>query len=101
MMTVPDMPASGLREANENIPNGKMEQRRYEYRANVNHAVGVLKDQLIGVLITDDILTRKYLYRELVSDIRRRVVPVRPNREVRGKGYLRKPHFHHNHESNC
>jgi hypothetical protein len=31
----------------------------------MNHAVGVLKDRLIGILITDDRLARKYLYREL------------------------------------
>jgi hypothetical protein len=49
---------------------GKNKKRRYEYRANVNHAVGVLKDRLIGILIMDDSLTRKYLYRELVSEIR-------------------------------
>jgi hypothetical protein len=101
MMTVSNMPASGLREVNEKIPKGKTEQRRYEYRANVNYAIGVLKDRLIRILITDDSFTRKYLYRELVSDIRRSVVPVRPNREVRRKGCLKKPHFHHNHKSNC
>jgi hypothetical protein len=101
MMTVPDMPAGGLREANEKIPKGRREKRKYEYRANVNHAVGVLKDRLIGMLITDDGFAWDYLYRELVSEIRRRVVPVRPNREVAGKEYLRKPHFHHNHKSNC
>jgi hypothetical protein len=75
--------------------------RKYGYRANVKHAVGVLKDRLIGILITEDRLVRKYLYRELVSEIRGRVVPVRPNREVPGKEYLKKPHFHHNHKSNC
>jgi hypothetical protein len=101
MMTVPDMPASGLRETNEKIPKGKMEKRKYEYRANVNRAVGVLKDRLIGMLITDDSFAWKYLYQELVSEIRRRVVAVRPNREVVGKEYLRKPHFHHNHKSDC
>jgi hypothetical protein len=63
--------------------------------------VGVLKDRLIGILITDDRLARKYLYQELVSEIRRRVVPVRPNRKASRKEYLRKPHFHHNHKSNC
>jgi hypothetical protein len=102
MMTVSNMLSSGLREANEKIPKGTTKKkRRYEYRANVNHAVGVLKDQLIGLLITDDSLTRKYLYRELVSEIRRRIVPIRPNREVPRKEYLKKPHFHHNHKSNC
>jgi hypothetical protein len=101
MMTVSNMPAGSLREANEKILKGKTKRRKYEYRANVNHAAGVLKDRLIGILITDDRLARKYLYQELVSEIRRRVVPVRPNREVLRKEYLRKPHFHHNHKSNC
>jgi hypothetical protein len=102
MMTVSNMLSSGLREANEKIPKGRTKKKRkYEYRANVNHAVGVLKDRLVGILITDDILTRKYLYRELVSEIRWRIVPVRPNREVSRKEYLKKPHFHHNHKSNC
>jgi hypothetical protein len=101
MMTVSNMLASSLREANEKLPKGTTKRRRYEYRANVNHAVGVLKDRLIGILITDDRLARKYLYRELVSEIRWRVVPVRPNREVARKENLKKPHFHHNHKSNC
>jgi hypothetical protein len=102
MMTVSNMLASSLREANEKIPKGtRKKKRRYEYRANVNHAVGVLKDRLIGILITDDRLARKYLYRELVSEIRWRIVPIRPNREVPRKENLKKPHFHHNHKSNC
>jgi hypothetical protein len=102
MMTVSNMLASGLREANEQLPEGNTKKKRkYEYRANVNHAVGVLKDRLIGILITDDRLARKHLYRELVSEIRWRIVPIRPNREVARKAYLKKPHFHHNHKSNC
>jgi hypothetical protein len=102
MMTVSNMLASGLREANEKLgKENARKERTYEYRANVNHAVGVLKDRLIGILIADDSLTRKYLYRELVGEIKRRVVPVRPNREVSRKEYLKKPHFHHNHKSNC
>ncbi|MDR0377289.1 MAG: hypothetical protein LBH70_05795, partial [Spirochaetaceae bacterium] len=66
MMTVSNMLSSSLREAHEKIPKGKTKRRKYEYRANVNHAVGVLKDRLIGILITEDSLARKYLYRELV-----------------------------------
>ena len=102
MMTVSNMLASCLREANDKIKKEQAKKgNRYEYRSNVNHAVGVMKDRLIGILIADDLLTRKYLYRELVSEIKRRVVPVRPNREVPRKEYLKKPHFHHNHKSNC
>jgi hypothetical protein len=106
IMTVSNMLASCLREANKKIEQGQgqgrgRKERRYEYRANVNHAVGVLKDQLIGILIAEDLFVRKYLYGELVSAMRRRLVPIRPHREVRRKEYLKKPHFHHNHKSNC
>jgi hypothetical protein len=102
MMTVSNMLASVLREANGKLgESGKEKGWRYEYRANVNHAAGVLKDRLVGILIADDTLVRNHLYRELVGEIRRRIVPVRPGRKVRRKKYLKKPHFHHNHKSNC
>jgi hypothetical protein len=102
MMTVSNMLASCLREANGKIKKEQAKkENRYEYRANVNHAVGVLKDRLIGILIAEDLFTRKYLYRELVSEIKRRIIPVRPNREVPRREYQKKPHFHHNHKSNC
>jgi hypothetical protein len=102
MMTVSNMLASCLREANKKIQKEQAKKgNRYEYQANVNHAVGVLKDRLIGILIADDPFVRKYLYGELVSEVRRRLVPIRPNREVGRKEYLKKPHFHHNHKSNC
>jgi hypothetical protein len=100
MMTVSNMLASALREANGKIEESKPEKKRlYEYKANVNHAVGVLKDRLVGVLIADDPLVRSRLYNELVVEIRRRIVPVRPGRNVKRKEYLKKPHFHHNHKS--
>jgi hypothetical protein len=102
MMTVANMLASALREANRKIARSRTKKEcRYECRANVNHAVGVLKEQLIGILIAENSLTRRRLYRELVSEIKRRIVPIRPNREVARKEYLKKPHFHHNHKSNC
>jgi hypothetical protein len=59
------------------------------------------KDRLIGMLITDDSFARNYLYRELVPETRWRAAAARPNREASRKAYLRKPHFHHNHKSNC
>jgi hypothetical protein len=102
MMTATNMLASALREANRKGATGAgKRERKYEYRANVNHAAGVLKDRFIGILTADDRFVRKQLYGELAREIQRRVVPVRPNREVRRKEYLKKPHFHHNHKSNC
>jgi hypothetical protein len=82
MMTASNTLSSGLREANEKIAKGKTKRRKYECRANVNHAVGVLKERLIGILTTEDNLARKYLYRELVSETRWRIAPTRPSRET-------------------
>jgi hypothetical protein len=48
-----------------------------------------------------DLFPDKILYRELVSEIRWRIVPERPNGEVARKKYLKKPYFHHHHQSNC
>jgi hypothetical protein len=102
MTTVSNTLSSALREANRKIgESGKEKGLKYKYRANVNHAVGVLKDQLIEILIADDLFARKYLYWELVGEIKRQIVPVRPNRKVPRKEYLKKPHFRHNHKSNC
>jgi hypothetical protein len=102
MMTVSNMLASALREANRKIAWKRTKKEcRYEYIANVNHAVGVLKYLLIGILVAENSLARRRLYRELVSEIKRRIVPIRTNRQVARKEYLKKPHFHHNHKSNC
>jgi hypothetical protein len=77
MMTVSNMLTGALQEPNGKLGESRKEKGwRYEYRANVNHAVGVLKDRLVGILIADDTLVRNHLYRKLVGEIRRRIVPV-------------------------
>jgi hypothetical protein len=101
MMTDPDMLTSGQREANEKTPRGKTEKRKCEHRASESHAAGAPKDRLIGMLTTDDSFARNCLHQELASETRRRAAPARLKREVSRKAYLRKPHFHHNHKSNC
>jgi hypothetical protein len=64
--------------------NGKIrkeqanKENRYEYQANVNYVVEVMKDRLIGILIADGRFVRNHLYRELTGEIKRRVVPIRP-----------------------
>jgi hypothetical protein len=90
MMTVSNMLASSLREANRKGEKAAgTKERKYECRANANHAVGALKGRLIGMLMADDRFVSKHLYGELAGEIKRRVVPLRPNREVRRKKYLK------------
>jgi hypothetical protein len=102
MMTVANMLASCVREANRKAQKKREGSgNRYEYQVNVNHAVGVFKDQLIRVIIEENRIARRYLMSELVRSMERWVVPVRPNREVVRKDCNRKAKFHHNHKSNC
>jgi len=77
------------------------ERGEVEYKANVKAAVGVLKDRLILMVAEEDDIVRDYVWRELGGEIKRRVIPIRPNRKIPRKEYLKKPHFHHNHKSNC
>jgi hypothetical protein len=53
------------------------------------------------VMVTEDADMRDFLYEELLRDVKRRVAPVRPNRQAPRKEKIPKPHFHHNHKSNC
>jgi hypothetical protein len=102
MMTVANMVASCVREANRNAEKKrKGQENKYEYQVNVNHAIGVFKDRLIRVIIEEDRIVRRYLMSELVRRMERRVVPIRPSRVVVRKDCHRKARFHHNHKSNC
>jgi hypothetical protein len=102
MMTAANMAASCIRRAQEKV---KKEREgignKYEYRVNVNHAIGVFKDRIIRIIIEEDRIARRYLMSELIRQMERRVVPVRPNRETVRKDCNRKAKFHHNHKSNC
>ena len=96
------MVASCVREAKRNVKKKREGSGNlYEYRVHVNHAIGVCKDWLIRVIIEEDRIARHYLMSELVRCMERRVVPIRPNREVVRKDCNRKATFHHNHKSNC
>jgi hypothetical protein len=102
MMTVANMLASCLREANQNAKKQREgSENLYEYQVNVNHAIGVFKDRLIRVIIEENRITRRYLMSEMIRLMERRVVPIRPNRDVVRKDCNRKARFHHNHKSNC
>ncbi len=102
MMTVANMLSSCVRQANEKAKKKREKSNnRYEYQVNVNHAVGIFKDTLIHILIEENRFKRVYLITELVKLMERRVIPIRPNREVIRKTSIRKFRFHHNHKSNC
>jgi hypothetical protein len=93
---------SCLREANEKAKQDREgKENKYEYKLNFNHAVGAFKDQLIKIVMAEDPLVGKHLMEEMILDMKRKVIPIRLNRDVPRKIHLKKPHFHHKHKSNC
>jgi hypothetical protein len=102
MMTAANIMAHFMREANRKVREAREGSgNKYEYRVNVNHAAGVYKDRLIAAAMAKGGRVRVRLMRELAGEIERRVVPVRPEREVPRKETSRQARFHHNHKSNC
>lgn len=102
MMTVSNMLASCIRAAEKKVAKSRERSGNlYEYQVNVNHAVGVLKDRLIGVVIEERRNIRRQLMKNMVREMERRVVPIRSGREVNRKKNNRKARFHlYNHKSN-
>jgi len=78
----------------------KGKNNKYCYKINVNHAIGVLKDYLILTLCEEDDAKRSAMFDEIIEMLKRRVIPIRPNRSL-PRGIPRKAKFHHNHKSNC
>lgn len=102
MMTVANLIASCVRQANQKVKKKRAGlENKYEYQVNINHAIGIYKDQWIRVIIEKDRIARRHLMKLLVESMASRVVPIRPNREVGRKERNRKAKFHHNHKSNC
>jgi hypothetical protein len=69
VMTLANMLASVVREAGRKVKKERKKRgNKYEYRVNVNHAAGVLKDRLIGVLLKERPGKRVRLMKDLVRE---------------------------------
>jgi hypothetical protein len=75
-------------------------ENKYEYRVNVNHEIGVLKDHLVEAVLEEDDETRRGIFDEINRLLISKVVPVRPNRKVERKP-PREKKYHMNHKLNC
>ena len=78
----------------------KGKNNKHRYKINVNHAIGVLKDYMILTLCEEDDTKRIAMFDEIIQMLKRRVIPIRPDRSL-PRGIPRKAKFHHNQKSNC
>jgi len=75
-------------------------KNKYEYKVNINHAIGALKDRLIIALCEDDKMKRSEMFDEIIELLKKRLIPIRPNRSL-PRNIPRNVKFHHNQKSNC
>ena len=74
---------------------------KYNYKANTNELIGVLKDRLIEALSEDDDIKRAACVQEIITEISHSVIPIRFGRSAPRNPSPRKVKFHHNRKSNC
>ena len=79
----------------------KDKNNKYEYHANLNEVIGVLKDRLVLALTEDDTAKKSAIIQGIIGEITRSVVPRRPDRQVARNSFPRKAKFHHNRKANC
>jgi hypothetical protein len=92
----------GSWEAQEIIDeNDKTKTKKYEYKVNLNQAVGAFKDRFIEALFESDPERRAEKLRTIINKLVKAVSPIRPNRSVPRNPNPRKANFYHNKKSNC
>jgi len=74
---------------------------KYRYKANLNEAIGVLKDRLILALAEDSPRKQAKLIQKIIDEVTRSVTPIRGDRSVPRSSSSRKCKFHHNRKANC
>jgi hypothetical protein len=78
----------------------KGKDNKYQYKANINELIGVLKDRFIQALTSDNSSKQAELIQNIINEIKMYVVPIRDNRSTPRK-LPRKAKFHHNRKVNC
>jgi len=89
-------------EANKNIKQERVgKENKYEYKANQNEIIGILKDRFILAIACESDNERKKAMDGILETAQRYVVPIRPNRSIPRNPNPRKVRFHHNQKSNA
>lgn len=76
-------------------------ENKYEYKANLNELVGILKDKLILAVAEDSPKKSAKYMDDILKEAKRHVIPIRPNRSEPRNPYPRSSAFHHNQKVNC
>jgi hypothetical protein len=78
----------------------KEKGNKYQYKANMNELIGILKDRFVLALAQDSADDQTDMIESILDEIKRYVTPIRPKRSVPRKS-PRNSKFHHNQKANC
>ena len=99
-MIITNLALDFINEAQQIIDeNQKGKGNKYEYKVNVNHTIGVLKERFIQTICEEDSKKRMEMFDEITKELERKIIPIRPNRSL--PRTRRNAKHHHNHKSNC
>jgi len=74
---------------------------KYDYKVNINQAVGAFKDEYIKMLLCNRPFKRARGLSRILKEISRSLTPIKPDCSVPRNKSPRKSRFHFNYKSNC
>jgi len=94
--------AAALVDVQTDIDNARKEKgNKYQYKANMNELIGILKDRFVFAIAQDNDCIQQTMITSILDEIKRYVVPIRPERSSLRNPSPRKSKFHHNQKANC
>ena len=101
-MYLTNFAAACAADAHESIKSSrKNNENKYEYKANMNELIGILKDRFVFALTVEDDDEQAHIIDSVLGEIKRYVIPIRDNRQAPRNAFPRKAKFHHNQKANC
>ena len=101
-MYLTNFAAAAAIDAKEEIEKEREDKgNKYQYKANINELIGILKDRLILALAEKNTNEQVAKINSILDEIKGYVVPLRPERSVPRNPSPRKVKFHHNQKANC
>ena len=74
----------------------KDSDNKYQYAQNINHTIGTMRNALLDIVAARSVRRRRMLYRKLLADTRKNLVPVRSGRSFPRVVRHKSAHYPHN-----
>ena len=93
--------AAALLDVKEDIEEAREDKdNKYEYKANINELIGILKDRFVKALSLDDPEEQSAMINSILKEIGSYVIPIRPKRSIPRNATPRKSKYYHNQKPN-